>query len=219
MSLPASELPDTAPPLDRSPGHVPADERAAERCPPQSPILPQFSSPPQSPTLPQFSSPPQSSPPPQSPLPPQSERYDVESHWNILPFYGFNDSESHLCTAPPSGQTSSQLGLSEVRVADREATSCSGGLHDGHIPLQTVQTHAGWPKQSSLNPGADDFVMRDVTLIYGGLLRPDLDQDWDSVQEAHAGGLRQGGGVDSRLWGYVHPQRVVQCGQVAQEAS
>ena len=114
---------------------------------------------------------------------------------------------------------SKQLGLSEVRVADREATSYSGGLHDGHIPLQTVQTHAGWPKQSSLNPGADDFVMRDVTLIYGGLLRPDLDQDWDSVQEAHAGGLRQGGGVDSRLWGNVHPQGVVQCGQVAQEAS
>ena len=96
-----------------------------------------------------------------------------------MPFYGINDSETNLCTAPPSGQTSSQLGLSEVRVADREATSCSGRLQDGHIPLQTVQTHAGWPKQSSLNPGADDFVMRDANLIYGGLLRPDLDQDWD----------------------------------------
>ena len=104
-------------------------------------------------------------------------------------------------------------------MADREATSCSGRLQDGHIPLQTVQTHAGWPKQSSLNPGADDFVMRDANLIYGGLLRPDLDQDWDSVQEAHAGGLRQGGGVDSRLWGYVPTQGVGQCGQVAQEAS
>ena len=75
MSLPASELPDTAPPLDRFLGHVPEDERAAERCPL---TLPQFASPPQSPTLSPQSSPPP--PPLQSPLPPQSERYDVESH-------------------------------------------------------------------------------------------------------------------------------------------
>jgi hypothetical protein len=203
VSLPASELTDTAPPLDSHHGHVPEDERAAENCPP-------------------LSCPPQSSPP-------QTKRYDlVENHFHVLPFYGWtalDDSESQPSTAPPSVETSHQLGMSEVRVADREAaslqasTSKSGRLQDGHMPQQTAQTHAEWPGQQSLNPEADDFVMRDANLIYGGHLRPDLDQDWEAVQEAQAGRLRHDGGADSRLWGYVHPQGVAQSGQDAEAAS
>ena len=110
-------------------------------------------------------------------------------------------------------------------MADREAaslqasTSKSGRLQDGHMPQQTAQTHAEWPGQQSLNPEADDFVMRDANLIYGGHLRPDLDQDWEAVQEAQAGRLRHDGGADSRLWGYVHPQGVAQSGQDAEAAS
>ena len=95
--------------------------------------------------------------------------------------------------------------MSGVRVAVRQAASSqasisrSGGLHDRHLPQQTGQTHAECPVpvQSSLNPEAVNFVMRDTDLIHGGLLRPDLDQDWESVQEAHAGGL----GTDCSFWG------------------
>ena len=160
VSLPATELSGTAPPLDSPLGHVPEDERAADKCPPQSP-------------------------------PPHSKRYDeATDNFHVLPFYGWADSdgsESQPCTAPPPVETSQQLGMSGVRVAVRQAassqasTSRSGGLHDRHLPHQTGQTRAECPVQSSLNPEAVNFVMRDTDLIHGGLLRPDLDQDWESV--------------------------------------
>ena len=199
MSLPATELSGTAPPLDSPLGHVPEDERAADNCPPRS-------------------------------SPPHSKRYgDATDHFHVLPFYGWADSdgsESQPCTAPPPVETSQQLGMSGVRVAVRQAassqasTSRSGGLHDRHLPHQTGQTHDECPVQSSLNPEAVNFVMRDTDLIHGGLLRPDLDQDWESVQEAHAGGLgHHGAGIDCSLWGYVRPQGVAQSGQVTGSVS
>ena len=115
--------------------------------------------------------------------------------------------------------------MSGVRVADRQAaspqasTTRSGGLHDRHSPQQTGQTYAECPVQPSLNPEAANFVMRDADLIHDGLLRPDLDQDWESVQEAHAGGLGQGAGTDCSLWGYVRPQGAAQSGQVTGSVS
>ena len=156
MSLPATELQGTAPPLDSSHGHVPEDERAADSCPPQSPQL-------------------------QS-----KRYDDATDHFHVLPFYGWADSdgsESQPCTAPPPVDTSQQLGMSGVRVAVRQAaspqasTTKSGGLNDRHLPQQTGQTHAECPVQPSLNPEAVNFVTRDADLIHGGLLRPDLDQD------------------------------------------
>ena len=193
----ATELLGTAPPLDSHNGNDPEDERAAEVCPPQSD-------------------------------PPQTKRYDdARDHFHVLPFHGgtaSEDSESQPGTAPPV-ETSQQSGMSEVRVADKEAaslqvsTTMSGKPQDDHIPQQTVKAHAERPEQQSLNPEADSFVMRDANLVYGGHLRPDLDQDWESVQEAHAGRLGHDSGAASSLWGFVHPEGVPQSGQVSGGAS
>ena len=96
-------------------------------------------------------------------------------------------------------------------LTDRADTSRAGNIGDLHLP-QTV--HGGQPHALphhlkdhnllSLNPEAEQFTMRDASLVRGGLLHPDLDQDWVTVREVQAGGC----GPQSEtcgLWGRVQP--------------
>ena len=97
-------------------------------------------------------------------------------------------------------------------LADQADTSRAGNIGDLRLP-QTV--HGGQPHALphhlkehnlglSLNPEAEQFTMRDASLVRGGLLHPDLDQDWVTVREVQAGGC----GPQSEtcgLWGRVQP--------------
>ena len=54
-----------------------------------------------------------------------------------------------------------------------------------------------------LNPDADNFVMKDASLVYGGCLRPDLDADWTNVQEVHSGTSSQQSKTVCSLWSVI----------------
>ena len=147
---------------------------------------------------------------PQSPLVQQYD--DALDHLSVLPFYGWAGSDgsgSQPSTAPP-----------QVRVADKEAasgqasTTRSGWLTGRYLSEQTGEINVELPAQPTLNPDAADFVMREASLIHGGLLRPDLDQDWKAVQAVHAGGRGHVDGGDCSLWGYAGPQEVSQSMQM-----
>ena len=62
---------------------------------------------------------------------------------------------------------------------------------------------AGNSAGHSLNPSAKQFIWRDAGLVHKGLLRPDLDADWASVQAVHAGDAGPQHGADCGMWGYV----------------
>ena len=57
-----------------------------------------------------------------------------------------------------------------------------------------VQTHG------KLNPEASTFCMRDSGLVHGGVLRPDLEGDWVTVQGVQAGHARPHDRTVSTLW-------------------
>ena len=62
---------------------------------------------------------------------------------------------------------------------------------------------AGTSASHSLNPSAKQFIWRDADLVHKGLLRPNLDADWASVQAIHAGEAVPHHGANCGLWGYV----------------
>ena len=62
---------------------------------------------------------------------------------------------------------------------------------------------AGTSASHSLNPSAKQFIWRDADLVHKGLLRPNLDADWASVQAIHADDAVPQHGADCGLWGYV----------------
>jgi hypothetical protein len=82
---------------------------------------------------------------------------------------------SQLCSSPPSS----------VRMSQQM-----------DIPEEVTSSSASQP----LNPDADNFVMKDASLIHGGRLRPDLDKDWTNVQEVHSGTSSQQSKTDCSLW-------------------
>jgi hypothetical protein len=64
---------------------------------------------------------------------------------------------------------------------------------------------AGSSASHILDPSAMQFIWRDPNLVHKGLLRPDLDHDWASVQAVQAGGAGPQCEADYGLWGHVLP--------------
>ena len=64
---------------------------------------------------------------------------------------------------------------------------------------------AGSSASHILDPSAMQFIWRDPNLVHKGLLRPDLDHDWASVQAVQAGRAGPQCGADYGLWGHVLP--------------
>ena len=64
---------------------------------------------------------------------------------------------------------------------------------------------AGSSASHILDPSAMQFIWRDPNLVHKGLLRPDLDHDWASVQAVQAGHAGPRCGADYGLWGHVIP--------------
>ena len=64
---------------------------------------------------------------------------------------------------------------------------------------------AGSSARHILDPSAKQFIWRDPNLVHKGLLRPDLDLDWASVQAVQAGGAGPQCRADYGLWGDVPP--------------
>ena len=65
---------------------------------------------------------------------------------------------------------------------------------------------AGSSASYILDPSAEQFIWRDPNLVHKGLLRPDLDHDWASVQAVQAGGAGPECRADYSLWDHCLPQ-------------
>ena len=115
-------------------------------------------------------------------------------------------------TAPPPVSLSMQhgtLSLADVRAAGKQSSTMKVSTRQASTRqasnMQSSNMQAAQSAHASLNPEADAFIMRDSRLVYCGLLRPDLDQDWAAVQAVQAGMDGPHGRTDCRLWGLVPP--------------
>ena len=97
-------------------------------------------------------------------------------------------------TAPQSGSALP----SEKRAVRSNQAPCTAPQHC-HSQQADVRAAASHP----LDPSAKQFIWRDPNLVHKGLLRPDLDLDWASVQAVQAGGAGPQGKADFNSWGHV----------------
>ena len=132
----------------------------------------------------------------------------LESHYGLGQFPADErEAECQVATQPFYDEA---LGQSEHVVTDHVLGSGPQGIHvvtdhlhdliGGTQPCSSVPSSVRESQQMDiseeiasssasqpLNPDADNFVMKDASLVYGGCLRPDLDADWTNVQEVHSG--------------------------------
>lgn len=98
------------------------------------------------------------------------------------------------CTAPQSGSALP----AEKRAVRSNQAPCTAPQHC-HSQQADVRAAASHP----LDPSAKQFIWRDPNLVHKGLLRPDLDLDWASVQAVQAGGAGPQCRADFSLWGHA----------------
>ena len=81
------------------------------------------------------------------------------------------------------------------------STSSPDTLASRHMDVtEDHMKAASLPSGQALNPDAENFVMKDASLLHGGRLRPDLDQDWTNVQEVHSGTTSRQSKTDCSSW-------------------
>ena len=94
------------------------------------------------------------------------------------------------------------LGHREHVVIDRVPHDTPQHMEASEACMEVVSSSAS----KTLNPDAENFVMKDATLLHGGRLRPDLAQDWTNVQEVHSGKTFLQSRTDCTSWSAVQSE-------------